>query len=95
MTRIKYTMGVCLKADGSSGIKELLRKNQFMIVAHDEITNKCYDANDVLISKILASNHNLRYICLYSGNVPLPQEIIRRINDDPSVINYSIGKLIE
>ena len=95
MTKTKYTMVVYLKAGESSDTKERLKKNKFMIVLHDEITNQYYDDDEESVSKIMDSNHSLKFVCLYSDNVPLSQEIIRHIDNDPLVIQYSIGKLIE
>ena len=95
MAKTKYTMIVYLRVSESSELKELLKENKFMIVVHDVITNEYHDDNEELISRIMDSNRDLRFLCMYNEDVLLPQEIIRRIDNDPSVINFTIDKRTE
>ena len=95
MAKTKYTMIVYLRVSESSELKELLKENKFMIVVHDVITNEYHDDNEESISRIMDSNRDLRFLCMYNEDVLLPQEIIRRIDNDPSVINFTIDNRTE
>ena len=95
MAKTKYTMIVYLRVSESSELKELLKENKFMIVVHDVITNEYHDDDEELISRIMDSNRDLRFLCMYNEDVLLPQEIIRRIDNDPSVITFTIDKRTE
>ena len=92
-----YIVSVKLSLD-SFETRKLLSENDFVIFLFDSLNgqlalvNEEYDALEGIEFLYFDTNNTLSFYCLYNGPYSPSQQIFRRLEEDASIMEFTITK---
>ena len=89
---IKYIISAILDPEKQSKITRNLYYTGFRLWLYNPFTREIKEIKDNYLEKIVHLDKSLTYKFIYNGETLPPQSILRKLEEDDSVLEYTIEK---